>query len=83
MDLDKILNDALNKAMVGKNRIKQVNSNEIANFVNNYLKAINYSPCCMGEAEQFKCDCGCTNHYKNEMYDSVKCADCGTVYARI
>ena len=33
--------------------------------------------------EQFKCDCGCTDHYKNEMHDSVKCADCGTVYARI
>ena len=37
----------------------------------------------VGRSEQFKCDCGCTNHYKNEMYDSVKCADCGTVYARI
>lgn len=37
----------------------------------------------VGQSEQFKCDCGCTNYYKNEMHDSVMCADCGTVYARI
>lgn len=38
INLEQILNDALNKAMIGKNRIKKVNSNEIANFVNNYLE---------------------------------------------
>ena len=37
----------------------------------------------VGRSEQFKCDCGCTNHYKNEIHDSIMCADCGTVYARI
>ena len=37
----------------------------------------------VGRSEQFKCDCGCTNHYKNEIHDSVMCVDCGTVYARI
>jgi|DEB0MinimDraft_6_1074348.scaffolds.fasta_scaffold90543_3 hypothetical protein len=37
----------------------------------------------VGQSGQFKCDCGCTNHYKNEIHDSVMCADCGTVYARI
>ena len=37
----------------------------------------------IGQSEQFKCDCGCANRYKNEIHDSVMCADCGTVYARI
>lgn len=46
MDLDKILNLALNKALIGKDRIKQINSNEIADFVNKYLEAINYTRCC-------------------------------------
>ena len=46
MNLDKILNEALNKAMIGKSRIKQVNSNTIADFVNKHLKAINYTSCC-------------------------------------
>lgn len=46
MDLDKILNLALNKALIGKDRIKQVNSNEIADFVNKHLEAINYTRCC-------------------------------------
>jgi len=46
MNLDKILNLALNKALIGKNRIKQVNSNEIADFVNKHLEAINYTHCC-------------------------------------
>jgi len=45
MNLDKILNLALNKALIGKNRIKQVNSNEIADFVNKHLEAINYTRC--------------------------------------
>jgi len=46
MNLDKILNLALNKALIGKNRIKQVNSNEIADFVNKHLEAINYTHSC-------------------------------------
>ncbi len=33
--------------------------------------------------ELFKCDCGCTNHYKNEIHDSIICADCGTIYCSI
>mgnify|MGYP003632814743 CR=1 FL=1 len=45
-DLDKILNEALNKALIGKNKIKQVNSNEIADFVNKHLEAINYTHSC-------------------------------------
>jgi hypothetical protein len=45
MDLDKILNLALNKALIGKNRIKHINSNEIADFVNKHLEAINYTRC--------------------------------------
>jgi len=31
----------------------------------------------------FKCDCGCTNHYKNEIHDSIMCADCGTIYTNV
>jgi len=46
MNLDKILNLALNKALIGKDRIKQVNSNEIADFVNKHLEAINYTHSC-------------------------------------
>tara|TARA_B110000027_G_C16100203_1_gene292685 strand:- start:91 stop:396 length:306 start_codon:yes stop_codon:yes gene_type:complete len=42
-NLDKILNEALNKALIGRNKIKQVNSNEIADFVNKHLAAINYT----------------------------------------
>lgn len=56
------------------------------NLYNTLLDAVSEAltmPVVVGRSEQFKCDCGCTNHYKNEMYDSVKCADCGTVYARI
>ena len=53
MDLDKILNLALNKALIGKNRIKHINSNEIADFVNKHLEAINYNQCCT----EF-CPCG-------------------------
>ena len=45
-NLDKILNEALNKALIGKNKIKQVNSNEIADFVNKQLEAINYTHSC-------------------------------------
>ena len=52
MDLDKILNLALNKALIGKDRIKQVNSNEIADFVNKHLEAINYTRCCKSDSEQ-------------------------------
>ena len=37
----------------------------------------------MCQRELFICDCGCTNHYKNETHDSIMCADCGTVYANI
>ena len=51
MNLDKILNEALNKAMIGKNRVKQVNSNTIADFVNKHLKAINYTQCCKSDSE--------------------------------
>ena len=36
-----------------------------------------------GAVSTFKCDCGCTNHYKNEIHDSIMCADCGTIYANI
>jgi len=38
-----ILNDALNKALVSKDRIKQPNSNEIANFVSKYIEDNNQS----------------------------------------
>lgn len=39
-----LLNDALNKAMVGKNRIKGVvSSNKIAEFVNDYVNHSNKS----------------------------------------
>ena len=46
MNLDKILNLALNKALIGKDRIKKANSNEIADFVNKHLTAINPTLCC-------------------------------------
>ena len=45
MDIEHILNDALNKALCSKNRIQQPNSNNIAEFVNEYLAAINYTHC--------------------------------------
>ena len=35
--LDFILNDALNKALISKDRIKQPNSNNIADFVSKYI----------------------------------------------
>lgn len=35
--IEVVLNDALNKALVGKNRIKNPNSNKIAEFVIKYL----------------------------------------------
>jgi len=58
MDIDKILNLALNKALIGKDRIKQVNSNEIADFVNKHLAAINYTHSCKSDSEQLFCsDC--------------------------
>ena len=50
-NLDKILNEALNKAFIGKNKIKQVNSNEIADFVNKHLAAINYTHSCKSDSE--------------------------------
>ena len=46
MDIEHILNDCLNKAMCQKGRIQHPNSNNIADFVNKYLKAINYTRCC-------------------------------------
>ena len=46
MDIEHILNDALNKALCSKNRIQQPNSNNIAEFVNEYLAAINYTHSC-------------------------------------
>ena len=36
-DIEFILNDALNKALVGKGRIQNPNSNTIAEFVTDYL----------------------------------------------
>jgi hypothetical protein len=35
--LDFILNDALNKALMSKDRIKQPNSNNVADFVSKYI----------------------------------------------
>ena len=35
--LDFILNDALNKALISKYRIKNPNSNKVADFVNKYI----------------------------------------------
>lgn len=35
--LDFILNDALNKALISKDRIKNPNSNKVADFVNKYI----------------------------------------------
>ena len=39
-NLEFTLNDILNEALVGKNRIKNPDSNNIAEFVSNYLKTI-------------------------------------------
>lgn len=47
MNIEHILNDALNKALCSKNRIQKPNSNNIAEFVSEYLKAINYTHCCV------------------------------------
>jgi len=52
MDIEHILNDCLNKAMCQKGRIQHPNSNNIADFVNKYLKAINYTHCCKSDSEQ-------------------------------
>jgi len=46
MDIEHILNDALNKALCSKNRIQRPNSNNVAEFVSKYLEAINYTHCC-------------------------------------
>lgn len=37
MDLEQILNEALNDAMCNTNRIKNPNSNKVAQFVNDFL----------------------------------------------
>ena len=54
MDIEHILNDCLNKAMCQKGRIQKPNSNNIADFVNNYLEAINYTRCCESDSELLK-----------------------------
>ncbi len=51
MDIEHILNDALNKALCSKNRIQRPNSNNIAEFVSEYLKSINYTHCCKSDSE--------------------------------
>lgn len=51
MDIEHILNNALNKALCSKNRIQRPNSNNIAEFVSEYLKAINYTQCCKSDSE--------------------------------
>jgi hypothetical protein len=38
MNIEHILNDALNKAMCQKGRIQNPDSNKVAEFVNGYLK---------------------------------------------
>ena len=70
MDIEHILNDCLNKAMCQKGRIQKPNSNNIADFVNNYLEAINYTRCCMGEAEQL-----CEGLHSTDF--NGKCFKCG------
>jgi hypothetical protein len=62
---------------------KKIIAAECANIAEQYHKEQLMLGGVVGQSEHFKCDCGCTNHYKNEMYDSVMCADCGTVYALI
>ena len=42
-DLEFILNDVLNKALCQKNRIKNPNSNKIAEFVIKYLNYLKYN----------------------------------------
>jgi hypothetical protein len=39
MNIEYILNDALNKAMCQKGRIQNPNSNKVAEFVSKYIKA--------------------------------------------
>jgi hypothetical protein len=39
MDIKFILNDALNKALCSRDRIKHPNSNKIADFVNKYVES--------------------------------------------
>tara|TARA_R110001632_G_C11251454_1_gene408868 strand:+ start:39 stop:287 length:249 start_codon:yes stop_codon:yes gene_type:complete len=74
-NLDKILNEALNKALIGRNKIKQVNSNEIADFVNKHLAAINYTHSCKSDSEQLCANCQCKPTQKlgfcNECFDDI------------
>lgn len=65
MDIEHILNDALNKALCSKNRIQRPNSNNIAEFVSDYLKAINYTHCCT----EFFCE------DEDLEYSSKKCKE--------
>jgi len=59
MDIEYILNDCLNKAMCQKGRIQHPNSNNIADFVNNYLEAITVAHCCESDSDQLPKDKFC------------------------
>lgn len=71
MDIEFILNHALNKALCSKARIKQPNSNEIATFVSKYLETEKLT--LTSVVESF---CLCTDDPMRLEYSMTKCASC-------
>ena len=73
MNIEFILNDALNKALCQKGRIQNPNSNTIAEFVTKYLQTekINYTRCCTE-----LCECEKPSLYNNEEWVE-RCGICG------
>ena len=75
--LDFILNDALNKALISKDRIKHPNSNNVADFVSKYIAEINQAL----QLQQTGVIASCSNTYigKEFVYTS-RITNCKTIF---
>ena len=75
--LDFILNDALNKALISKDRIKQPNSNKVADFVSKYISENNQAL----QLQQTGVIDSCSNTYigKEFVYTS-RITNCKTIF---
>tara|TARA_R110000772_G_scaffold38722_1_gene91184 strand:+ start:245 stop:484 length:240 start_codon:yes stop_codon:yes gene_type:complete len=72
MNIEYILNDALNKAMCQKNRIQNPNSNKITDFVYRYLQDEKLTLTDVGCSS-----CECKQHSIKTSYGFEKCTKCG------
>ena len=69
--LDFILNGALNKALISKDRIKHPNSNNVADFVSKYI-ADNNQTLQLLQTGVIKSVCDRVNNFENN-----RCVNCG------